>query len=327
MRRREFLGALGGAAATWTLAARAQQPAMPVVGFLHSGTSIRATEFVAAFRRGLSETGAVEGQNVAIDFRWADGHYDRLQKLAAELVSQNVAVIVTGGGFPSPLAAKAETASIPIVFAGGSDPVSAGLVVSLNRPGGNVTGALNFSADLTAKRLGLLLDLVPKANTIAMLRNPDHPEAAGLSKDFQLAARKLGLVIHIADARREDEFEQALATLVRHHPGGLFVASDPFYAARRSQLTALIARHAIPASYSQRQFVEAGGLMSYGTDFKELYRQAGVYAGRILKGEKPAELPVMQPTRFELVINLKTAKALGLTVPNSMQMLADDVIE
>ena len=300
---------------------------MPVIGFLHSGSSARAAEFVAEFRRGLSETGFVEGQNVAIEYRWADGHYDRLPKLAAELVLTNVAVIVTGGGFSSPLAAKAATATIPIVFAGGSDPVASGLVASLNRPTGNVTGIVNFSADLTAKRLGLLRDLVPTTNMIALLRNPDHPEVKEQTNEIHVAARQLGFAIQVADARHESEFEQALATLVRQRPGAIFVGNDPFYAARRYQLTALIARHALHASFSQRQFAEAGGLMSYGTNFKELYRQAGVYAGQILKGVNPADLPVLQPSRFELVINLGTAKALGLSIPPGILAIADEVIE
>jgi putative ABC transport system substrate-binding protein len=326
MQRREFIALLGGAAAAWSFTARAQQPSVPVVGFLHSGSSTRSAEFVAAFRRGLSETGFAEGRNVAIEFRWADGDYNRLPGLVAELVSQNVAVIAAGGGFSSALAAKAATVTIPIVFVSGSDPVAAGLVASHNRPGGNVTGILNFSAELTAKRLGLLRELVPRAGTIAMLRNPDHPEADQQWAQIQVAARKLGLVIQIADARIS-EFERVLATLARQRPDALFVANDPTYAARRYQLTALITRHALPAAYSQRQFVEAGGLMSYGTDFRELYRQAGAYTGRILNGEKPADLPIMLPTRFELVINLKTAKALGLSVPISMQLLADEIIE
>jgi putative ABC transport system substrate-binding protein len=314
-----------GAAAAWSLHARAQQ--MPVIGFLHSGSPNRATEFVAAFRRGLSEAGFVEGRNVAIEFRWAEGRYDRLAALAADLVSRRVAVIVTGGGFPSPLAAKAATATIPIVFAGGTDPVAAGLVASLARPGGNVTGVLNFSAELTAKRLGLLRDLVPTSPRIAVLRNPDHPEAAEQVREIDVAARQLGFDIRVADARHEGDFEQTLASVARERPGALFVANDPFFAARRYQLVALVARHALPASYSQRQFPEAGGLMSYGTNFIELYRQAAGYAARILKGERPTDLPVMQPTRFELVINLGTAKALGLQLPERLLALADEVIE
>ncbi len=327
MRRREFITLLGGTAVAWPMLARAQQATMPVIGFLHSGSPNRATEFVAEFRRGLVENGFVEGQNVAIEYRWGEGRYDRLPNLVGELVLRNVALIVTGGGFPSPQAAKAATSIIPIVFAGGSDPVAAGLVASLNRPGGNITGVLNFSADLTAKRLGILLDLVPKSKSIALLRNPDHPEADEQTKEINVAARQLGLAIQVADARQESDIEPAIANLARQGPDGLFVANDPFFAARRYQLTALVSRHALPAAYSQRQFTEAGGLMSYGTNFKDLYHQTGVYAGRILKGEKAANLPVMQPTRFELVINLGTAKALGLVIPNSLQMLADEVIE
>ena len=309
------------------MAARAQQSAMPVIGFLHSGSSNRATEFVAAFRQGLGEVGLVEGQNFAIEFRWADGNYSRLPAMAADLVSRRVEVIVTGGGFPSPLAAKAATSMIPIVFAGGSDPVAAGLVTSLNRPGGNVTGIVNFSADLTAKRLGLMRDLAPKSSLIAVLRNPAHPEAAEQIRELQAAARSLNVKLRMAEAQREADFEEALASLAKERPGALFVANDPFFAARRYQLCALVTRHALPASYSQRQFVEAGGLMSYGTNFRDLYRQAGIYAGRILKGEKPANLPVMRPTRFELVINLGTAKALRIDLPEKLLALADEVIE
>jgi putative ABC transport system substrate-binding protein len=326
MRRRAFIGLLGGAAA-WPLSLSARQAALSVIGFLHSGSPNRSKEFVAAFRRGLTDAGFVEGRNFVIEFRWAEGRYDRLPELAADLVRQHVAVIVTGGGFPSPLAAQAATATIPIVFAGGTDPVAAGLVASLARPGGNVTGVLNFSAELTAKRLGVLRELVPASRRIAVLRNPEHPEAGGQLKEIDAAARQLGLEILVADARHEREFEQALASLAQERPGALFVANDPFFAARRYQLIALVARHALPASYSQRQFSEAGGLMSYGTNFNELYRQAAGYAGRILKGEKPVDLPVMQPTRFELVINLGTAKALGLSIPDRLLALADEVIE
>jgi putative ABC transport system substrate-binding protein len=326
MRRREFIK-LAGSSATlvWPIGLIAQQVELPSIGFLHSGSANRSNEFVTSFRQGLRELGVAEGQNVVIEFRWADGKYDRLPSLAAELVSRNVAVIVTGGGFPSPLATKAATTSIPIVFAGGSDPIASGLVS--NRPTGNITGILNFSADLTAKRLGLLHELVPQASMFGVLRNPDHPESAEQMKEIHVAAQRLGLTVHVADAQQEGDFESALASLAERRVGGLFVVNDPSYAARRYRLAALVARYGLPASYSQRQFVEAGGLMSYGTNFNEIYRQAGVYAARVLKGEKPADLPVVQPSRFELVINLGTAKALRLTVPNSMQLLADEVIE
>jgi putative ABC transport system substrate-binding protein len=325
--RRQFISLLSGAAAAWPVTVRAQQPTMPVIGFLHSGSSNRATEFVAAFRQGMGEVNLVEGQNFAIEFRWADGNYSRLPAMAADLVSRRVEVIVTGGGFPSPLAAKAATSMIPIVFAGGSDPVAAGLVTSLNRPGGNVTGISNLSADLTAKRLGLTRALAPKSSLIAVLRNPAHPEAAEQISELQAASRSLNVELRMAEAQREADFEEAIASLAKERPGALFVANDPSYAARRYQLVALVARHALPASYSQRQFVEAGGLMSYGTNFSDLYRQAGIYTGRILRGEKPADLPVMRPTRFELVINLGTAKALKIDLPEKLLALADEVIE
>jgi putative ABC transport system substrate-binding protein len=326
MKRRAFIALLGGAAA-WPVAARAQPPAMPMVGFLHSGSPSQAAGFLAAFRQGLGELGYVEGSNVAIELRWADGNYDRLPALAAELVSRGVAVVATGGGVQSPLAVKSATTTIPVVFSGGSAPVAAGLVASLNRPAGNVTGVLNISAELTAKRLALLRELVPAASRIAVLQNPGHPEADTQTREIEAAAAQLGVTISFAGARHESEFEAALAALMQRQPGALFVGNDPFFATRRHRLVPLIARHAIPAIFSQRQFSEAGGLLSYGADFKEMYRQAGTYVGRILKGEKPSDLPVMQPTKFELVVNLKTAKALRLTIPPTLLALADEVIE
>jgi putative tryptophan/tyrosine transport system substrate-binding protein len=328
MRRREFILALGSAAAAWPLAARGQQPAMPAIGFLSSRSSGETREFVAAFRQGLSDTGFVDGRNVAIEYRWADGHYDRLPALAADLVSRQLAVIVTSGGPVAALAAKGATASIPIVFAGGSDPVAIGLVASLNRPSGNVTGVLNVAAELTAKRLEILHELMPAGTeSIAMLRNPSFSEAESQVKELEAAARAFKLRFHLANARDEREAADALSALSQHRPGGLLVANDPTFASRREHLAALVARLGIPAIYAQRQYAEAGGLMSYGANFADLYRQTDGYAGRILKGDKPGDLPVMRPTRFELVINLKTAKALGLEIPATLIARADEVIE
>jgi putative tryptophan/tyrosine transport system substrate-binding protein len=305
--RRKFLATLGGAAA-WPLAARAQQP---VIGFLSSGERGSDAFRLTSFRQGLSEVGYGEGQNAAITYRWADGHYDRLPALAADLVSHKVAVIFASGGNVSALAAKAATATIPIVFMGGGDPVKLGLVTALNRPGGNVTGVSNFSNVLAAKRLELLHQLAPTSNVIAFLVNPDNPNAAPDSRDVQEAARVLGLPILVLNARGEADFDQAFASLVQRRARELVVAADPFFINRREQLAAMAARHGVLAIYNQREFVEAGGLMSYGTNLPDAYRQAGVYTGRILKGEKPGDLPVLQPTKFEFVINLKTAKALG----------------
>ena len=325
--RRQFISLLGGSVAAWPLAAKAQQSVVPVIGFLHSGSSNRVTEFVAGFRQGLRESGFIEGQNVAIEFRWADGRYDRLSEMAADLVSRHVEVIVTAGGIASPLAAKAATSTIPIVMAGGSNPVAAGLVASINRPGGNVTGVLNIPGELTAKRLSLTRELAPKSNTIAVLRNPVSPEANAQIRDLEVSARRLSLELRMAEATHEDHFEQALAKLAKERPGALYVANDPFFASRRYRLIGLVARQALPASYAQRQYVEAGGLMSYGTNFIDVYRQAGIYAGRILRGERPADLPVMRPTRFELVINLGVAKAMRFDLSERLLALADEVIE
>jgi putative tryptophan/tyrosine transport system substrate-binding protein len=325
MKRRTFITQLGAAAA-WPLAARAQ-PAMPVIGFLSGRSSAEAAYAVAAFHRGLREQGYVEGDNLAIEYRWADGAYDRLPTLAADLVHRRVAVIAATGGHLSGLAAKAATSSIPIVFNAGEDPVALGLVTSINRPGGNATGIYIFIAEMDTKRLELLRELVPNAVLIAVLLNPTWIRFKTVSKEIAEAARAAGQRIDIIEASNEHEIHGAFKRIARLRPQALLVGADPFFNARREQLVTLANHYAIPAVYELREFAVAGGLMSYGTSLTEAYRQVGVYTGRILKGEKTAELPVVQSSKFELVINLKTAKALGLEVPPGLSARADEVIE
>ena len=313
MKRREFITLLGGAAAAWPLAARAQQSTMPVIGFLHVGSAESSAYRVAAFRRGLNETGYFEGQNVAVEYHWAEGRYDRIPELAAELVRRQVSVIVTLGNPVAANAAKAATSTIPIVFAVGGDPVKLGLVASLARPGSNVTGVNFLVTELAAKRLGLLRELVPTAARIAVLVNPANPTTAEATvKDVQAAARTLGLQAIVLNASTTREIDDAYASLVRERADALLVAGDGFFNSRRVQLAMLAVRHAVPATYTVREYAEAGGLMSYGTSFADTDRQVGIYAGRILKGAKPADLPVLQSTKFELVINLQGARMLGL---------------
>ena len=329
MRRREFITLLGGVAATWPLAANAQQgSAIRTVGFLTSlGTADAAAPITAAFVRGLNESGFTEGRNIAIEYRYAAGHYDWLPQLAADLAAREVDVIFANGGSAPALAAKVATTSIPIVFETGGDPVKGGLVPNLNHPGGNLTGVSWTASALNAKRLELLHQLLPKVSVIGVVVNPDYPEASLQVRDLNAAAGLLGLEIRVANAHTENEVDAAIASLARQGVGGLFLANDPFLSSRRAQIMALTTRYALPTSYSLREDVVAGGLISYGTSLTEQFHQAGLYVGRILKGEKPADLPVMQPTKFDLAINLKTAKALGITVPPALLATADDVIE
>jgi ABC-type uncharacterized transport system substrate-binding protein len=328
MRRREFITLMGGAAAAgWPLAAHAQQPALPVIGFLSSRSADDSARVVAAFREGLAETGYVDGRNAAIEFRWAQGEFDRLPALAAELVRRPVAVLAAVGGFQTPRAAQAATNAIPIVFGIGEDPVKEGLVPNFNRPGANVTGATFFTALLGAKRLGLLRDLVPKAEMVGLLVNQHTSQGQGQIRDVQQAARDLGLRLLVLNGGSDENIETAFAGLAAQGVAALLVGADPFFDTTRDQLIALVARHRVPAVYQFRDYALAGGLMSYGANITDLYRQVGLYVGRILKGEKPADLPVMLPTKFELVINLKTAKALGIDISANLLTLADEVIE
>jgi ABC-type uncharacterized transport system substrate-binding protein len=327
MKRREVITLLGGAAAAWPLAARAQQPAMPVIGFLNGQSPDRWAPYVAAFRQGLNETGYIEGQNVAIEYRWAEGRFDRMPPLAAELVGRQVNVIATTGGFPQ--AAKAATTTIPIVALSGGDPVRAGLVASLNRPSGNLTGVALFAFSLGPKRLELLRELIPTAKMIAILVNPSYPdpEAKFDMQATETAAQAIGQKINILNASNEREIDTAFSTLVQRGDDALLVMADPFFNGRREQLVALAAYNKIPAIFEWREFAVAGGLMSYGASITDAYRQVGIYTGKILNGAKPADLPVMQAVKVELVINLKTANALGVTFPITLLGRADEAIE
>jgi len=326
LRRREFITLLGSATA-WPLAARAQQPAMPLVGFLNPTSPDPNVDLLRAFRQGLKETGYVEGENVAIEYRWAENQIDRMPALAAELVRKQVAVIATTGATVAASAAKAVTTTIPIVFLTGADPVESGLVASLARPGGNLTGINLLTIDLTAKRLELLRELVPAATRVAVLANPAGPAPEAMLRDVETAARAMGLQVQVLNAGTSPEIDAAFASFVRERPDALFVGPDPFFVSRRVQLVHLASRHAVPAAYTQRDYAVAGGLMSYGSNLMDAFRQVGVYTGRILKGAKPADLPVVQPSKFELVINHQTARMLGLTVPDKLLATADEVIE
>jgi putative ABC transport system substrate-binding protein len=325
MRRREFITLFGRAAAAWPLAARAQQSGIPVIGYL----SVRSSDnyLVEALRRGLRETGYIEGQNLAIEYRWATGQYDRMPAMAAELARRPVTVLVTAGGEPAALAAKAATSIIPIVFVIGGDPVKVGLVASYNRPGGNATGTSILTSTLEPKRLGLLHELVPQATTIAVLLNPNFQASEGQERDVQEAGRALGVHIHILRASSDRDIEAAFEIVAQQRIAALAVGADPFFDTRRDTLVALAARQMVPAIYHFREFAAAGGLVSYGIDVSDSHRQIGVYVGQILKGAKPAELPVLQPTKLELIINIKSARALGLQVPDKLLALADEVIE
>jgi putative ABC transport system substrate-binding protein len=327
MQRREFIALLGGVAAACPFLAHAQQAAMPVIGFFGSTSSGPYITLVDAFRQGLKETGYVEGQNVAIEFRWADGQFDRLPALAAELVRRKVDVIVTSGSVPPALVAKAATSTIPIVFHIGADPVAVGLVASLNRPGGNVTGVSFLTYVSTPKRLGLLRDLIPALNVLGLLTHANDPVAESVVTELTAAVQPFGITLHVERAANESELDSAFAALAQRKVGAVIVVGDPFVRTQMNQVVALAARYGIPDMYSGRDYVVAGGLVGYGASIGDAYRQQGVYAGKILKGEKPADLPVMQSTKFELVINLRTAKALGLVLPSGMLSIADEVID
>ena len=327
IKRRDFVSLLSGAAA-WPLAARAQQPAMPVIGFVDAGSAVASAQFATAFRQGLNEAGYTDGRNVTVEYHWLEGRYDRMSGVIADLVSRRVAVIATPASIPVTLAVKAATSTIPIVFGVGEDPVKLGLVANLARPGGNATGVNFFVAEAVPKRLGLLRDLVPRAQRIAVMINPGNAATAEATlKEVQKAAAAFGLQTQILNAGTRDEIDAAFAAILRERAEVLFVAPDAFFYSRRVQFATLAARNGIPAAYSARGYTDVGGLMSYGTDVGESFRQAGIYAGKILNGAKPADLPVTQSTKFEFVINLQTAKALGLEVPSGLLLAADEVIE
>jgi putative ABC transport system substrate-binding protein len=326
MKRREFITLVGGAAA-WPLAARAQQPGMPVIGFLHPGSPETYAKFSAEFRKGLGESGYVEGRSVAIEYRWAHGENDRLPELAADLVRRRVDVIATPGGIAAALAARAATATIPIVFMGGADPVQLGLVASLNRPGGNVTGISAMNSELGAKQLGLLHELLPGATRFALLVNAGNPQIESVVTEVQSAASAIGRVLEIVSARTNRDINAAFADAVQKRADALLISPDPLFTNRLVKLATLATRHAMPAIYALREFAESGGLMSYGSNFTASFRQAGVYTGRVLKGEKPADLPIVQATKFEFVINLQTAEVFGIEVPPTLLARADEVIE
>jgi putative ABC transport system substrate-binding protein len=327
MKRREFITLLGGAAAAWPTVAHAQQPAMPVIGWMSGRSEEDSAHLVEAFRRGLRESGFVEGQNVAIEYRWASGQYDRLPALASDLVSRGVAVLVGVGGDPSALAAKQATATIPIVFGMGGDPIKAGLVDSFNRPGGNATGYTLLTNQMESKRLGLLHQLVPGIPLMGVVLNPNFPPATRQLQEIEEAAQTIVQRLFVAKTSNDTELNAAFVSLVHQQIGALLVAADPYFDTRRDRIIAFAAQNRLPAMYQFREFAAAGGLISYGPSITDGYQQGGVYAGRILKGAKPADLPVLLPTKFELVINMRTANALGLAVPNAMQLLADEVIE
>jgi ABC-type uncharacterized transport system substrate-binding protein len=327
MKRREFIALLGSAAAASPLAARAQQPAMPVVGFLGAPSAAPYARYVAAVHQGLKEVGYIEHQNVAMEYRWADGQYDRLPALAADLVSRRVAVIVPIGGAPATLAAKAATSTIPIVFNLGADPIGLGLVTNLNRPGGNITGIAMMTLEIETKRLELLHELAPASTLLAILLNPSNAQAQTQEREAQQAARVIGRQVLVLKAGTEHEIEMAFAALVRERAGALLVGGDTFFTSQATLFVVLTAHHSIPTIYPFKSYVDAGGLMSYGTSLLDAYRQTGVYTGRVLKGEKPGELPIVQPTKFELIINLKTARAVGIAIPPTLLARADEVIE